>query len=104
MVRGLFFAELSPPHNISRSLEPRNDSEPFDARRILPLPRILLQPLPRRGAKLQYVQLLVEQYRLPRRASRAVAGSGVVMESAPHPAKPADTPGVRLLPLFLRNF
>ncbi|MCK1480261.1 chloride channel protein [Bradyrhizobium sp. 197] len=26
------------------------------------------------------------------------------MESAPHPAKPAGTPGVRLMPLFLRNF
>ena len=26
------------------------------------------------------------------------------MESAPHPAKPAAAPGIRLLPLFLRNF
>ncbi|WP_234680689.1 chloride channel protein [Bradyrhizobium monzae] len=26
------------------------------------------------------------------------------MERAPHPAKPAATPGIRLLPLFLRNF
>ncbi len=49
-------------------LQARAGRQPLAARRIVSLSRILLQPLPRRGAQLEYAGQFGQQYRISRRS------------------------------------
>jgi hypothetical protein len=53
-------------HHIARSLARRTVVQPVAARRLVPLPRILLQPLSRRGPEFKYAGQLFEQHRVSR--------------------------------------
>ena len=51
---GLVLADVLPPQRPPRSARSGVGHPPRDARRVLPLPRVVLPPLPRRGAELEH--------------------------------------------------
>ena len=83
-----FSPRLSPHHRGRRSAAGRARRQSLAARRLVSLPRILLQSLSRRGAQLEHAGQFREQYRIPRRPHRRRGGTERNDASLPVPTAP----------------